>query len=260
MPAKKGQASKSLDDSSHSNEESKHNLPWGEEMEVTLLKQVKHHMAHMPVGMKDLKPSADRWRDACNGFFNESKGGLPYKDTHFKFDEKGKPYYRNLKEKYDKLLCNITHDMAKGNQSGKEGDLSEKYKLVKEINREIDGGEEIVAAVKIEGEKDKNKLENNARAILNGTKKRANTNSAVKIKQLDGTIEVNESRAVKKAFSKNNTLDSKLFQLIDLQMKAANREAEQAELAAVTTKNISHFIRYHGHDLRSFLAESIDSY
>ena len=49
---------------------------------------------------------------------------------------------RKIRDKYDSTLLKVTKDIQKGNQSGKEGDLSEIYRLVKQINDDINESEE----------------------------------------------------------------------------------------------------------------------
>ncbi len=58
---------------------------------------------------------------------------LPYKEIHYKQGD-----FRKLREKFTNTLRDVTADIGEGNQSGKEGDLSKLYSLVKQIKDEID--------------------------------------------------------------------------------------------------------------------------
>ena len=68
-------------------------------------------------------------------------GGQPYAEKHSKMDKVGKPEYRKLKDHFDALCKDVIQDIEIGNQSGKEGDRSEKYQLVQTIVSEADEAE-----------------------------------------------------------------------------------------------------------------------
>ena len=62
--------------------------------------------------------------------------GLSFTEKHLKFDDKGEADYRKLKDHYRSVMLHVVQDIETGNQSGKEGDLSEMYKLVKKLDDE----------------------------------------------------------------------------------------------------------------------------
>ena len=67
-------------------------------------------------------------------FFRESNGGLNYAEKNFKLDAKGNPDYRKMKDHFDTVCKYVYQDIRTGNQSGKEGDLSEKYNKFGAVN------------------------------------------------------------------------------------------------------------------------------
>ncbi len=85
--------------------------------------------------------------------------------------------------------------METGNQSGKEGDLSQTYKLVQQITDEMDEAEVEKDNLKTERAEDKVNLEGNEASIL-GKRQR---NSAIGTVNADGSLTVDEERAARRA-------------------------------------------------------------
>ena len=93
-------------------------------------------------------------------------------------------------------------EIETGNQSGKEGDLSQTYKLVKQITDDLDEAEEEKDNLKTERAEDKVKLEGKEATIL-GKRQR---NSAIGTVNADGTVTVDEERASRRAARTSGTL------------------------------------------------------
>jgi len=120
-------------------------------------------------------------------FFNDGTGGIPYAEKHFKRDkyenqitESWKiviPDYRKLKDYYDNLSRIVLEDIATGNQSMKEGDLSEKYKFVQLLMTESDAAETLKEGKKTEDLQLQEKLASTTDEVRNGKKNNANKNT-----------------------------------------------------------------------------------
>ena len=179
------------------------------------------------------KPS-DRWREVTRDFFRESNGGLNCAEKHFKLDAKGNPDYRKMKDHFDTVCKDVYQDIQTGNQSGKEGDLSEKYNLVQSIMTETDEAEALKEGKKAEKEELQEKLASTTEAVLNGTKHNANKNTAIRIKMSDGSVVVDEERAAKKAkVAMTNSLDGRMLAVLDavVAKTAVSEEQRKAQSA-----------------------------
>ena len=64
-----------------------------------------------------------------------------------------------MKDHFDTVCKDVYQDIQTGNQSGKEGDLSEKYNLVQSIMTETDEAEALKEGKKAEKEELQEKLE-----------------------------------------------------------------------------------------------------
>ena len=247
-------------------------LPWTEDMDICLLKLVMQHGAHLPHMAIDKKTSSakngapayhskpsDRWRDVTRDFYRDSTGGQPYAERHFKIDKDGKPDYRKIKDHFDTVCKDVFEDIQTGNQSGKEGDLSPKYHLVKSIMDEADAAEAVKEGKKMEMEQLQEKLAKTTDEVLNGTKHNANKNTAIRVKMSDGSIVVDEERAAKKAkLMQSNTLDGKMFSVLErIAAKAEVSEGERKkEAAEVALQQMKQFILFNGHCLDAFLYQT----
>jgi len=111
-------------------------LPWTDAMNLSLLKLVKVHGAHLPHITYDKKnpvPTngkpvyhsrpADRFREVTKDFYDDPKSGGPFKDKFFKLAKNGTIDYRRINDHYDSLIKEVLEDICTGNQSGKEGML-----------------------------------------------------------------------------------------------------------------------------------------
>ena len=251
-------------------DDSGNKLPWDDRLDLVFLKLVQHHGAHLPSITYDAanpkpvpengKPvfhskPADRFRDVTVAFFEDVNGGFPFRDKHFKLKD-GKIDYRRFNDRYDKICKDVLEDIEVGNQSGKEGDLSEKYKLVQSMLREKDEAEAAKQVVKVKVKDLQNRLNKNVEEVLNGKKNNANKNTAIKVKMADGTIVIDEEKAAKKARSLDQTLDGKLFKFLDTMAMKGSAEDQRLEASEVALTQMQQFIMFQGHCLEAFLFEA----
>jgi hypothetical protein len=154
-------------------------------MVESLLKLVQILGAHVASGKK----STAAWNEVNKRFF-ELEELAQFKEKHYKNDTQNKEDFRKLRDKFNSTMEEVTRDISTGNQSGKEGDLSPIYELVRQIKFEIDDADEKATAAKEKKECDQQQLASNERSILslNGTKRKANGNTAIRVKDVDGTI------------------------------------------------------------------------
>lgn len=129
-----------------------------------------------------------------------------------------------------------------GNLSGREGDLSDIYEAVKQISMEISDASESSALLKQKKADDVQLLASTEETILlphNGTKKRANENTAVKIRNLDGSITVDAEREAKKNAAKPQSLEHRLVQLLEQEIIAVKHSPE-AVVDSIRNKMLSY--------------------
>ena len=100
-------------------------IPWNDEMVVVLLNLVVTEGVHIAKKSEITK----KW-NAVNDLFFEQNELLLYKSAYKKDD------HRKLRDKYKSELKKIKADIDTGNQSGKSGELSQKYQLVQHILKE----------------------------------------------------------------------------------------------------------------------------
>ena len=251
----------------NNDEKSDTKLPWTEEMNLALLKLVLNNGAHLPHIKNDpknprvptngkpvyLSKPADRFRVVTQLFYDDKNSGLPFKEKIFKLEKDGLIDYRRLQDHYKSLCKTVKEDMATGNQSGKEGDRSEVYKLVEQLLNEHDEAEALDGEDKQVGIDLKERLDTTVNTVLNGKKHNANKNTAVKIKQADGTIVIDEERETKKARAMGNSLDGKIAAVLD---RFVNQKSELEErMATVETikSQMQQYVLLHGHCLEAFL-------
>ena len=196
-------------------------VPWNEEMEVTLLNLVVTegiHIAHKSEVTK-------KW-NTVNDLFFEQNELLPFKATAYKKDDP-----RKLKDKYQKVLKAAKADIDTGNQSGKTGDLSQKYELVQHIFNEMDANDE----ERKERKKEKELLNTIEGQTLNG-----NRPNPLKKRDLDGNI-VDSSDSSKKV--RINTFESAMLDFLTgpdgTKKKAGNESTNDIDVCVEdVTKNI----------------------
>jgi len=133
-------------------------LPWTEVMTCTLLHLVIAKGVHLISG----KGVSAAWEGLNKDLF-ENEEFKAFKADHFK--EGG---FRKVRDKFDKILVDVQKDIDSGNQSGKYGEQSELYKLVKQIKDEIDEKEDEKDVEKEATAELKRKLEENEDSILGG--------------------------------------------------------------------------------------------
>jgi len=166
-------------------------IPWNDEMVVVLLNLVVTEGVHIAKKSEITK----KW-NAVNDLFFEQNELLLYKSAYKKDD------HRKLRDKYKSELKKIKADIDTGNQSGKSGELSQKYQLVQHILKEIDCEEE----EKEEKKKEKEQLNTIEGQTLNG-----NRPNPLKKRDLDGNI-VDSSDSTKKV--KINTFESAMLNFL----------------------------------------------
>jgi len=189
-------------------------VPWNEEMEVTLLNLIVTEGIHIANKSEVTK----KW-NTVNDLFFEQNELLPYKATAYKKDDP-----RKLKDKYLKVLKAAKADIDTGNQSGKTGDLSQKYVLVQHIFNEMDANDE----ERKERKKEKELLNTIEGQTLNG-----NRPNPLKKRDLDGNI-VDSSDSTKKV--KINTFESAMLDFL----AGPDQAKKNADVVCVedVTKNI----------------------
>lgn len=126
-------------------------LPWTDQMLCTLLNIVLVKGAHVCNRNK----TSEIWSEVLSDFFLQDEMQL-YRATHYIPGD-----YRKIKDKFLSTLKVVKADIDKGNQSGKDGELSPLYVLVKHVLNDIDTTEEEKAkdkATKVEMEQLENSL------------------------------------------------------------------------------------------------------
>lgn len=246
-------------------------LPWTDAMNLVLLKLVEHHGAHLPhitYTSKNPKPTngdpvyhskpADRFREVTKDFYDDPKGGGPFKDKFFKLKKDGTIDYRRINDHYDTLCREVIEDISSGNQSGKEGDLSEVYKLVQSLTKEADEAEALKEGNRKDDGELKERLNSTVDQVLNGKKNCANKNTAVKVKMADGSVVIDAEREAKRARAMgNNSLEGKLIHLVEAEFALKrNQEEAKAEAVEKILLQMKQFILFHGHCLEAFLFEA----
>ena len=134
-------------------------FPWDVKFETLLLSLVVSKGAHLWSG----KGILEKWTEFTKVFFEQDEL-IPYKGEHAREDEKPA---RKIRDKYNNLRDKIKKEMETGNQSGKSGDRSDLYKLVEQIENDIEEARE-----EKEKEKEgKRALEETADKIVEGSDK-----------------------------------------------------------------------------------------
>ena len=118
-------------------------FPWTEPNTIVLFQTVQVVGAHIAQTKED---SGAKWNEVNDTYFNLASI-KQLKSKHYKKDE-----YRKIKEKFGRTMKSVKKDIETGNQSGKSGDLSPLYKLVHQIEIEIED-----AATKLQQQKDAKK-------------------------------------------------------------------------------------------------------
>lgn len=102
-------------------------IPWNEELETLLLHCVIVKGAHICGGKK----VTQTWGEVNEMFFNQD-ALKDSKEAHYTPGN-----FRKLRTKFQNVLTTVENDIATGNQSGKEGELSELYRNVQTISDDI---------------------------------------------------------------------------------------------------------------------------
>jgi len=208
-------------------------MTYTDSMIETMLTLVVSTGAHLATGHK----STTKWADVYNMFFLD-KEVIPLKEAFYKVDADGKVNPRNLRDKYNEVITSVTKDIETGsNQSGKEGDLSKTYKLVKQITEEIDEAEEVKDIIKTEKGEDKIKLEGNEAKIL-GKRQR---NSAISTVNADGTVTVDEERAARRAARTSGNLTGFEASLFELISNENNGSSSSSSTTIAVEKNLAFY-------------------
>ena len=124
-------------------------------MVVVLLNLVISEGAHLAL-KNDI---INKW-NKVNDLFFEQNELIPYKSAYKKDD------HRKIRDKYKSEMKKTKADIDTGNQSGKTGELSQKYQLVQHILTEMDSEEE----ERKEKKKDKEVLNTIEGQTLNGNR------------------------------------------------------------------------------------------
>ena len=94
-------------------------IPWNDEMVVVLLNLVISEGVHLAL-KNDI---INKW-NKVNDLFFEQNELIPYKSAYKKDD------HRKIRDKYKSELKKTKADIDTGNQSGKTGELSQKYQPI----------------------------------------------------------------------------------------------------------------------------------
>ena len=205
-------------------------MTYTDSMIETLLTLVIATGAHLASGHK----STTKWAEVYNSFFLD-KEVLPFKEAFYKVDPDGKVNPRNLRDKYNEIIVSVGKDKETGNQSGKEGDLSQTYKLVQQITDEMDEAEAEKDYLKTERAEDKVKLEGNEASIL-GKRQR---NSAIGTVNADGTVTVDEERAARRAARTSGNLtgfEKSLFEMLN-----NDNNDSSSSSTTIVAKNLAYY-------------------
>ena len=95
-------------------------IPWNEDLETSLFDCVIVKGAHICSGKK----VTQTWSDVNDMFFNQAVL-QDYRESRYRPDN-----FRKLRVKFQNVLTRVENDIATGNQSGKEGELSQLYRHV----------------------------------------------------------------------------------------------------------------------------------
>ena len=147
-------------------------IPWNESTMCTLLNLVITEGAHIA----ETREVKKKWNAVNDAFFNQNEL-LEYKATLYKKDDP-----RKIRDKYDKMLREIKADIEAGNQSGKSGEMSDLYGLIKQILDDIDENDE---------EKEEAKKQKEAsKKLLDDIEKKATSNrpNPLKKRDLEGNV------------------------------------------------------------------------
>ena len=201
------------------------NLPWSDEMVVALLTVVYDTKAHLQSHNKNV---GIYWHKVAIKFFDQPDCIL-FKENHLVIDPTTQQAdYRKIRDKYHKVLEAVQLDIEKGNQSGKEGDLSPLYKLVKMINDEIDAQDVEKAAVKENAASDKTQLAANESTVLGTIGKKRNANTAIRVRAADGTITVDAERERKQQNKTMNGLDEVMIKMLQEKFNSSSSESSSS--------------------------------
>jgi len=178
-------------------------IPWNEEMIVVLLNLVVTEGVHIAKKNEITK----KWNALKDLFFDQNEV-LPYKSAYKKDDP------RKLKDKYKSVLKATKADIDTGNQSGKSGEISQRYQLVQHILKEMDSDEE---------EREEKKKEKEQLNAIEGQTLNGNRPNPLKKKDLDGNI-VDTSDPNKKV--KTNTFEGAMLNFL---LADSSREGNKAD-------------------------------
>jgi hypothetical protein len=161
----------------------------------------------------------------------------PYRALHYKMDN-----HRKIRDKYENILSEVQADIERGNQSGKEGEISEKFSMVKQIKVEIDEHEYEKAT---NGDL-KRKLDANADDILKRAKVSKPLEGYGRRKLVDGTFSggSDESSSTKTSASNKKHLssfDEKLFSYLEKDKENSKQVCNEE----ITEEHMKAWIKLH---------------
>jgi hypothetical protein len=152
-----------------------------------------------------------------------------YKEDHFDSENS-----RKVRDKYQAILESVQNNIDSGNQSHKEGDISELFKYAEQIQKDLSA---------IAEKKDDDKLYKKEQIVIgaevlskNGI---SNVPKALKKKHLDGTItDISDTRKIKPS------LEDTLFGLLQMPSDEKSNENQKGEsenklLQWINSRNIT---------------------
>ena len=160
-----------------------------------------------------------------------------FRALHYKMDN-----HREKRDKYKNILSEVQADIERGNQSGKEGEISEKFSMVKQIKEEIDEHEYEKAT---NGDL-KRKLDANADDILKRAKVSKPLEGYGRRKLVDGTFSggSDESSSTKTSTSNKKHLssfDEKLFSYLEKDKENSKQVCNEE----ITEEHMKAWIKLH---------------
>lgn len=207
----------------------KHQLPWGDDMILTLLNIVYHNFAHLPVKVNE------RWLVVNDEFFAQ-ENLAPYKEIHYKQGN-----YRKLRLKYDSVLKQTKSVFEVGtNLSGYEGDRSKIVKCVEQILKEIEEHDskkkdQKDAVLELKADLQKNESEVLEQALSGRKRPRSNTSS--------------ESRLDKRN-QKTNSFEDEIANFLRGKRELENKQEENEEDVEAQILN---YIKRKGYGIRDLV-------
>jgi len=210
-------------------------LPWTPQLVCLLLNLVITEGAHIAKKSDIIK----KWNSINDSFFNQNET-QGFKAEMYKKDDP-----RKLRDKYKQVMASCKAEIERGNLSGKSGDLSMQYELVKQIMMEIDDDEEEEATEKAKKDATKKAL-NDIEIKVQGS----NRPNPLKKRDLEGNI-VDNSDPTRKP--KRDSFEEQLVLWMQAKSTGVTQPLPEHNLATVTKGKILNYINTNNISLEMLL-------